>query len=121
MCPQPAPAASCPASEKSAQLAGCGEQGLLCAYPSPCAPALDQCECFSGATPDGGTGLRFECIAAICVGPEAGPAPIDSSSPVDAADASVQPDSAPDAAADAGGDSDDANGEDAARGDATTD
>lgn len=102
MCPQPATAGSCPSSEKSAQFAPCGEQGLLCAYQSPCAPSLDQCECFSGATSDGGTALRFECTPAVCIGPEAGPASTDSGSPIDAQDGSSPMDSSLDEGTDSG-------------------
>jgi hypothetical protein len=78
MCPMPGPGSSCPSTERGAQLASCDEQGLLCAYPSPCASKLDQCECFPGATADGGFGLRFECIPAVCPGSEAGSTPVES-------------------------------------------
>jgi len=83
MCPGPAPAGACPPTERSAQLASCGEQGLLCSYPSPCTSRLDQCQCFGGATADGGFGLRFECVPAVCGGPDAGPPVEDAGSPVE--------------------------------------
>ena len=121
MCPQPAPAGSCPASETSAQFASCGEQGLLCAYQSPCSQRLDQCQCFSGAISDGGVGLRFECIPAVCNGPEAGPAPPDSGR---AAEASAPTDSSLESSTDAGaeaGGPDDASSDEGMRGDATAD
>jgi hypothetical protein len=119
MCPQPAPSGSCPASETRAQFATCGEQGLLCAYQSPCSRRLDQCQCFSGPIPDGGVGLRFECIPALCNGPEARSAPPDSGP---AAEASAATDSGLESSADTGaeaGGSEDADATDGTRGDAT--
>ena len=116
MCPMPGPGSSCPSTERSAQHASCDEQGLLCAYPSPCAPRLDQCECFPGATADGGFGLRFECIPAVCPG-EAG------SMPVESGDDGGPADSATETSADSNADTghDDGGETDALFGDARAD
>jgi len=113
MCPMPGPGASCPSTERSALLASCDEQGLLCPYPSPCAPSLDQCECFPGVTADGGFGLRFECTPAACPGPEAGSTAVESGDgddggPVDSATETSTDsgaDTSPDTGNDDGGDS----------------
>ena len=62
-CPATATSETCPATEVLANRHACTESGLECAYPSTCASSTDydQCECFTGALLDGGTGLRFEC------------------------------------------------------------
>lgn len=66
-CPTPIDAgSSCPRTESAAPLAPCRSPGLLCEYPSSCAGTFDQCECFAGATADGGFGLRFECRPSVC-------------------------------------------------------
>ncbi|MDP8999793.1 MAG: hypothetical protein M3O46_06755 [Myxococcota bacterium] len=96
----------CPASERNANLASCNEQGLTCAYPSACASRVDQCQCFPGATLDGGFGLRFDCIPATCAGFDGGIIVFDSGSATDAGadapglDASQALDSGTDATSD---------------------
>jgi hypothetical protein len=77
-CPPPARAGSCPSTERGARFASCSDQGLLCAYPSACPSRFDQCQCFPGATTDGGFGLRFECTPAACSGFDAGVIALDS-------------------------------------------
>jgi hypothetical protein len=77
-CPGAASAGSCPVTERSAQLAPCSEQGLLCAYRSSCPNKFDPCQCSPGATASGGFGLRFECQPAVCGGVDGGTATFDS-------------------------------------------
>jgi hypothetical protein len=99
-CPAPARGGTCPSTERGAQLSSCGEQGLLCAYPSACTGRFDQCQCFPGPTIDGGFGLRFECTPATCGGFDAGVIVFDAGNAVDAvADSPRVPDSGGDSEA----------------------
>jgi hypothetical protein len=116
-CPAPTRGGSCPSTERSAQLSTCSEQGLPCAYPSACAGRFDQCQCFPGATIDGGYGLRFECAPATCGGLDAGAVVLDSGHAPDAvADSPHAFDSGGDSeaasATDSGGDSEAASAAD---------
>jgi hypothetical protein len=117
MCPAPTRGGSCPSTERGAQLSTCSEQGLLCPYPSACPSRFDQCQCFPGATIDGGFGLRFECTPATCGGFDAGAIVRDSGNPADAiADSPHVFDSGGDSeaasSADSGSDSEAASGTD---------
>jgi hypothetical protein len=89
ICPPAAATSSCPATERSAQLASCTEQGLLCSYPSSCPSTLDACQCSAGTTASGGFGLRFECRPATCVDAGEAPAPPDARADADASLADV--------------------------------
>jgi hypothetical protein len=62
---------SCPSSELAAESAPCHETGVLCAYPSSCPAAFDQCQCFPAVLSDGGLALQFTCTPATCVNPDA--------------------------------------------------
>jgi hypothetical protein len=101
-CPGKTTAGSCPAAEADAQLMPCGEQGLLCAYPSRCSGRFDQCQCFPGMMPGGGYGLRFDCQVVTCGG-ALGESDSGADSSVPSQDSSV--DSGPDSSLDSGRDS----------------
>jgi hypothetical protein len=87
---------ACPASEAAANLAPCTTSGQICAYPSACPGALDQCYCFPGETAAGGFGKVFVCNPAICTGDASAPPILEAGT-----DASVTVDAAPDAPTDA--------------------
>ncbi len=63
---------SCPAFENAANLAGCTELGLVCAYRSPCQgnTDYDTCQCIPDPTGSGAT-PHFECLAACILFPDA--------------------------------------------------
>ncbi|HZU84741.1 MAG TPA: hypothetical protein VE987_17545 [Polyangiaceae bacterium] len=87
--PPPCPAApsragACPSTERTASLAPCSEQGLVCSYPSACPSRVDPCQCSAGARADGGFGLRFECHPFLCGAPAGSGGP-DSGGAADAA------------------------------------
>ncbi|HEY4013334.1 MAG TPA: hypothetical protein VGM06_08350 [Polyangiaceae bacterium] len=79
-CPDASATQICPASERTAELAACTEQGLLCTYASSCPSMFDQCQCTAGTTASGAFGLRFDCNPSTC--PDGGP-PVDGAAPVD--------------------------------------
>jgi hypothetical protein len=115
-CPSvpPAPPA-CPSSLAAASLHACTAPGQICAYPSVCRGAYDQCYCFPGETAAGGFGTVFVCQPAICATDAAAPPPADAGPMSDApfvpdatVDAGPMPeaavdDASPEAASDAAG------------------
>lgn len=63
-CPAHGGAVVCPATEATASGATCSVPGAQCAYPAQCdggIPEYDTCYCFTGQTPGGTMGLRWEC------------------------------------------------------------
>jgi hypothetical protein len=85
----------CPASLSTANLQACTRPGQICAYPSACPSAFDQCTCFPGETASGGFGIVFVCEQAVCASDAAAPPP-----PVDAGPDTAPEASPPDASSD---------------------
>jgi hypothetical protein len=102
-CPAPMASEACPATEMLANQHSCTEPGLECAYPSTCPSSTDydQCECFTGALLDGGTGLRFECPSpcdsgAVPLVPLDAATPPNDAAPADAQSTDAHADASPD-------------------------
>jgi hypothetical protein len=106
-CPTPpSQPSSCPGSLSAANLHVCSAPGQICAYPSACPGAYDECTCFPGETASGGFGVVYVCQAAICAGDASAPPP----PPIEAGPGD---DASPPPPPDAG--SDDASPDDAAQ------